>query len=116
MPPIKFSRYQFVSQVLDETLNQLFLTDREKFAFQDFADNMTHRAREGDSLYSLANKAFRGMTNRPARFYWVIADFQPEPIHDPTLKLKLGRLMFIPSLRTLVEDIFSQRREAEAAP
>ena len=45
-----------------------------------------------------------------AALWWVIADFQPEPVHDPTRALEVGRVMFIPSERTLVEEVFSSRR------
>jgi hypothetical protein len=46
--------------------------------------------------------------------WWVIADFQSDPIHDPTRKLKRGRVLIIPSERTLTEEIFSERRRREA--
>jgi hypothetical protein len=44
----------------------------------------------------------------------VIADFQADPIHDPTLSLALGRELAIPSVRTVVEEVFSESRRDEA--
>jgi hypothetical protein len=46
----------------------------------------------------------------------VIADFQPDPIHDPTLELEPGRVLVIASLRTVLEEIFSESRREEATP
>jgi hypothetical protein len=40
----------------------------------------------------------------------VIADFQPDPIVDPTLELELGRRLFIPSLRVLTDVILGEER------
>ena len=115
MPPRRFSRYMYVSQIFDEDLEKSFLTDREPFRFQDFADNEVYQVLEGDTLWNLAADRYEGF-ERPSRFFWVIADFQPDPILDPTLKLAVGSILFIPSKRTLEEEIFNQRRQAEAAP
>ena len=115
MPPQRFSRFSYVSAILDEEDVNLFLTSREPFMFEDFPDNRTHEVKEGDTLWSLASQYFEGI-DRPDGLWWVIADFQPEPIYDPTVSLSLGRTMFIPSVRTVFEEIFSSRREAEATP
>lgn len=115
MPPRRFSRYSFVSLVLDDATELLSLTDREPFRFQDFTDNEAHMVREGDTLHSLANSRYKGFV-RPAGLWWIIADFQPAPIHDPTIALTPGRILFIPSQRTVSEEIFSASREAETAP
>ena len=43
------------------------------------------------------------------------ADFQPDPIVDPTLELEVGRRLLVPSLRVLTDVILSeQRRRVEA--
>ena len=115
MPPQRFSRHSFVSAILDVDGNTLFLTSREPFRFQDFPDNRSHEVKEGDTLWALADTYFEGLV-RPAGFFHIIADFQPDPIFDPTIRLKLGRTLFIPSVRTLLEEIFSSARESEATP
>jgi len=94
---------------------RLHLTDREPFRFQPLSDNRQHLVREGDTLFSLAGRYFASLP-RPSGLWWVIADFQPEPVHDPTLGLELGRLVVVPSVRTLVEEIFSEKRRVESAP
>lgn len=114
MPPRRYSRLTFVSLVLDEETELLSLTDREPYKFRDFTDNEAYRVREGDTLFSLANNRYRGF-KRPAGLWWIIADFQPSPIHDATLALTPGRVLFIPSIRTVVEEVFSASRESETA-
>lgn len=115
MPPQRFSRFSFTSAILDKEDVNLILTVREPFRFQDFPDNRTHQVKEGDTLWSLADQFFQGFS-RPAGLWWVIADFQPDPIFDPTRRLKRGRTLFIPSLRTVLEEIFSSARESESTP
>lgn len=114
MPPRRFSRYTFSAAVMDDE-ERLFLTDREPFRFRPLSDNRQHVVREGDTLFSLAGRYFASLP-RPAGLWWVIADFQPEPVHDPTLSLELGRLVVVPSVRTLVEEVFSEKRRVESAP
>jgi hypothetical protein len=40
----------------------------------------------------------------------VLADFQPDPIVDPTLELDVGRRLVVPSLRVLTDVILSEQR------
>ncbi len=112
MPPRPFSRYFFTSGVKDDADN-LLLTERVPYRFRDFYDNRFHVVKVGDTLHSLADRFFTSVSANSASLYWVIADFQPDPILDPTLKLTPGRLLAIPSVRVLTEEIFSEsRREA----
>jgi hypothetical protein len=113
MPPRRFSRYTFSSAVLDED-ERLVLTDREPFRFRALPDNRQHVVKEGDTLFSLAGRYFAPLP-RPAGFWWVIAEFQPDPIHDPTLSLEIGRVVLVPSVRTVVEEVFSEKRRQEAS-
>lgn len=85
------------------------LYGEEPFRFKAFEDNREHVVREGDSLFTLAGQYFE-REPRACGLWWVIADFQPEPIHDPTLALEVGRVLMIPSMRTLTEEVFSERR------
>ena len=47
---------------------------------------------------------------RGCGFWWAIADFQPDPIVDPTLELEVGRTTFIPSERVLTDVILGPGR------
>ncbi len=114
MPPRRLSRFAFSSAVLDED-ERLFLTEREPFRFRSLPDNRQHVVQQGETLFSLAGRYFAPLP-RPAGLWWVIADFQPDPVHDPTLSLDVGRAIFIPSVRVVTEEIFSEKRRQEAAP
>jgi hypothetical protein len=108
MPPRRLSRYSFAYAVQDAD-GDLVLYGEEPFRFKAFPDNAEHVTKQGETLFSLAGKYFESLP-RPCGLWWVIADFQPEPIHDPTLELEVGRVLIIPSIRTLTEEIFAERR------
>lgn len=114
MPPRKFSRHTFTLGIMndDDPSERLFLTDRNRFLFQERGDNIQHKVSQGDTLQSLASRYFKGLP-RPAGLWWAIADFQPEPIHDPTIQLTPGSIVVVPSIRTVLEDIFNAARRDE---
>jgi hypothetical protein len=113
MPPRRFSRYTFCSAVLDNE-GRLFLTDREPYRFRALPDNRQHVVKEGETLFSLAGRYFAPLP-RPAGLWWVIADFQPQPTHDPTLALTAGGILVVPSVRTVTEEILSEKRRQEVS-
>lgn len=108
MPPRRFSRFEFCRAVRDEA-GRLFLTDREPYRFRPLPDTRLHVVQTGESLFTLAGRYFRPKP-RAAGFWWVIADFQPDVILDPTCELAPGRQLHIPSLRVLDEEVLSERR------
>ncbi len=114
MPPRLYSRHTFCSGVLDKD-GRLFLTEREPYRYRALPDSRQHVVKEGESLFSLAGRYYASLA-RPAGLWWVIADFQPDPIHDPTIALEPGRTLVIASLRTVLEEIFSESRREEATP
>ncbi len=111
MPPRRNSRYEFTLGI-DDSEGRRLLTSREPFRFRSFADNRTHVVGDGETLFTIAGRFFRPRT-RAAGFWWVIADFQPDPILDPTIPLEVGRTLFVPSLRTLDEEILSEARRRQ---
>ena len=114
MPPRRSSRFTFSSAVLDDQ-ERLFLADREPFRFRVFPDTRQHVVQQGDTLFSLAGRYFAPLP-RAAGLWWVIADFQPDPVHDPTLALEPGRIVLVPSVRVVTEEIFAETRRQETAP
>ncbi|WNG39347.1 LysM peptidoglycan-binding domain-containing protein [Archangium violaceum] len=113
MAPHAGSRHSFTLGVRD-TGGCLFLTEREPYRFQEHADTRVHVVAQGDTLFDLAGRYFASLP-RACGFWWAIADFQPDPIIDPTLELEPGRRLFIPSLRVLTDVILGeQRRRFEA--
>ena len=111
MPPRLYSRHIFSEGLLDDD-ERLFLTDRSPYGYRSFPDNRTHLVKEGDTLYNLAHHYFRPLP-RPAGLWWVLADFQPQPVHDPTLMLQPGTVLVVPSVRTVREEILGEKRRRE---
>jgi nucleoid-associated protein YgaU len=113
MPPRARSRHIFSLGVRDEaTPDELELTEREPFVYRSFTDNRQHTVEEGDTLWTLAARYFSPMDSA-ANLWWVIADFQPDPIHDPTIALVPGTVLVIPSVRTVLENVFDENRRLE---
>lgn len=113
MPPRRFSRHTYVLGIADEAApDALQLTERTPYGYRTLGDTRQHTVAQGDTLWSLAARYFAGFA-RPAGLWWVIADFQPDPILDPTITLTPGTTLYIPSVRTVTELIFSETRRTE---
>lgn len=111
MPPRMGSRFGFCTAVRDGS-GVLYLCDRDPYRFAEHGDTRAHIVVEGDTLFSLAGSYFAPLP-RACGYWWVIADFQPDPIIDPTLQLETGRKLFIPSLRLLTDVILGEPRRSE---
>lgn len=113
MPPRSGSRYTFCHGVRDGE-GQLVLTDREPYSYHAHADNRVHVVVEGDTLWDLAGRYFEPLP-RACGLWWVIADFQPDPITDPTIRLTVGRRLLIPSVRVVTDVVLGEARRREVA-
>jgi hypothetical protein len=111
MPPQAGSRYTFCRALRDDG-GRLFLTPPEPYRFQSLPDTRLHLVVEGDSLFSLAGRYFAPLP-RACGFWWAIADFQSDPVFDPTLALEPGATLHIPSLRVLTDVILGEARRRE---
>jgi hypothetical protein len=109
VPPRRFSRYQYSAGILDAG-GHLLLTDPMPFGFVALADNVVHTVESGDTLWGLAHTYFQPLA-RPSGLWWVIADFQPPPIYDPTVALVAGSTIYVPSVRTVLELLFNASRQ-----
>jgi hypothetical protein len=112
MPPKSGSRHSFTFGTRDEA-GRLFLSEREPYGYRELADTRRHTVVQGDSLWGLAGRYFAPLP-RACGFWWVVADFQPDPIVDPTLALEPGRVLFVPSVRVLTDVILSEQRRRAA--
>lgn len=109
MPPRRNSRYANTFSTDDGTGRQ-FLAPREKFTFRELEDNIVHIVKKGDTLQNLAARFYANLSTRTisaATLYWVIADFQPKPIHDPTIQLVEGTRLVAPSERVVRERVLT---------
>lgn len=113
MPPRLYSRHSFCEALTDEA-GRVYLSDREPYGYRDLPDNRVHRVGLGDTLQTLAARYFPELPD-PAWFWWVIADFQPDPIFDPTIALAPGATLVIPSAQTVLTRIFDEARRDDAA-
>jgi hypothetical protein len=109
---LDLSRHHFCELQADED-GKLFLDARKPFRFQVFSDTVVHIVGQGETLFNLAG-FYYSQRERPAGLWWVIADFQPTPIHDPTIRLTPGQILYIPSLRVIFGEIFSESRRTES--
>lgn len=116
MPPRRNSRHLYCLGFKDpdDMPGDLQLTEREPFLYRNLPDNKQHTVVQGDTLHRLAAKFFAPIESA-ANLWWIIADFQPDPIHDPTIALVPGSVLVIPSVRTVVEALFSDDRRLESS-
>lgn len=118
MPPRKNSRHLYSTvQTRDADTPGLpvFLSDRVPFRYRSLGGNRVITAKSGDTLHRIAAKVYAPLGQLPAisaaSLWWVIADFQPIPIHDPTLQLVAGEKIIVPSLRTVIEQVLQRPRD-----
>lgn len=111
MPPRINSRYSFTEARLDEVSSKLFLGPRIRFRYEDRPDNRVHEVKAGDTLWNLAARFYSPLNRLPrysaAMLYWIIQDFQPNPIHDPTVRLVEGQVLIIPALATVIDRVLA---------
>jgi len=111
--PRRYSRHIFCLGFRDGGGTGAFqLSEREPYGYREFSDNREHIVAQGETLYSLAAKFFAPIP-RAAGLWWIIADFQPDPIHDPTITLTPASILVIPSMRTVLEAVFNETRRLE---
>ena len=102
------SRYKYCkiySDTLDDGRTVIYLGDREPLEYVEDQENEIHIVVAGDTLESIANRYFAGFPD-PSTMWWIIAEFQPVPIFDPTLRLEPGSILYIPS-SALVHDMLN---------
>jgi hypothetical protein len=101
---------------LIDTINgDRILLPGASYGYQDLDDNIQHVCSTGDNLIRIAIERYTGVIggDHPEIYYAYIGDFQPEPIHDPTINLEIGRTIYIPSSRTILNDIEDESRRPE---
>lgn len=108
--PSAFSRDRYCSGITDDDGN-LYLTDVAPYLYRDLPDNIVHTVSQGETWESIAYREYGDV-----RLWWVLPDYQPEPVYDPTIALVGGAVLILPSPRVVFEEIINEeRREAHEA-
>ncbi len=89
---------------------RLYLDEREPFPYRDEPDNVLHTVVEGDTWWGLVWRYLQGAAEYPERLWWLLCEYQPTPVLDPTLCLVPGTLVIIPSLRLVRMKVFSDQQ------
>lgn len=89
-----------LADVVQDSAGRLAFGARTRLLWEDLTNVRAHVCRTGDTLWNLALRYYKsiGLPGDGARLWWVIADFQPEPINDPTIELQEGEVILIPPL------------------
>lgn len=104
------SRYRFCTIERDGA-GRLYHGPRPHFAYRDLPDTIEYTTSDGDTLGHIAAR-FYARYPRPASLFWIIADFQPEPIRDPFARIPPGMKLFIPSPTVVLTQILVSGRSA----
>lgn len=91
---------------------RLYLTEREPYTFRSLSDTIEHSVVDGDSWHRIAHRHYAGAFANPERLWWVIADFQPKPVLDPTIAPEVGSIVYVPSPRVVLSQVLSSARMA----
>lgn len=107
----QFSRYLYNLEYEDGN-GAHWLGEPEPFAYSNETDNRVHVAREGDTWWGLAYVYFPSFP-RAGGLWWILCDYQPEQVVDPTIAITPGRTLVIPSERVVRSKIFNPERRSE---
>lgn len=113
MPPAVYSRHILTTGVSRVDDGLTYLLDREPLRFRPLSGNRRVRVASSDTWQTLAAAFFVPIQN-PHQLWWVICDFQPEPVLDPTVPPVSGTYVYIPSVEFVLAEVFSRDRKAEA--
>lgn len=78
----------------------VYMSLRAAVGFQDRSDNLTYVATRGCRLDHIATVFY----NDP-KLFWVLAEYQPNPIFNPMAPVEEGRVIYGPSIEFLQKDI-----------
>jgi hypothetical protein len=104
MPPGVTSRYLASVGAYDD-VGRTYLTEREPYRYDPHLSGVIrHVVGSGDSLQSIAYRYYSELAGLagsedvwgPEHLWWLIAEFQPLPILDPTLGLEVGQVIYVP--------------------
>jgi len=93
------SRYKHAT-IIRRDDNVLYLSLRPRISYFGGYDEILHKVLLGDTLHNIASRYYNAFPDA-ADLWWIIADFQPEPINDPTVRLEPGSWIVVPAPDTV---------------
>jgi len=88
-----------LAEIVQDANQRLSFALRNRLLWEDLEGVRAHVVKEGDTLWNLALRYYGSVGQGDgARLWWTIADFQSEPINDPTIQLQPGEIILIPPL------------------
>ena len=109
--PGALSVYRFCSAFRDDDTDALWLTEPVPFAYRDIADTIEHRVVEGDTYETIAATYYASLPN--GSLLWrIVAEFQPTIPLDATVP-PTWPIVYVPSIRTVLEEIFNETRRPD---
>lgn len=82
-------------------LGNLEKLPRARFLYRKFFDTVVHTCKDGDTLWGLSAQYYGQDFERAELLFWIIGDFQPTPVVDPTLVFSAGDVVHVPSARVV---------------
>lgn len=121
MIPGPLSVFRFCTTQPDAITGQIFITDPAPFEYRELADNITHTVIASDTWESIAARYYGSLdtaavvpfTGGASELWRVVAEFQPDPPLDATIPPERGSVVYVPSVRTLLEQIFNEARRPD---
>lgn len=104
--------YLATAIIITDEHDNVYWTEEQPFLFEPFIDNIIHVAGAGDTWWGLAGKAYATLSDRPAKWWRIIAQFQPTPVVNPLLPIVENTIIHIPSPRVLIEEILDPSRRS----
>lgn len=103
------SRYFATGEETNDEAVQV-VAEREPYAYRDRSDNISHVASEGDSWQTIAERYYSSISSRACGLWWVVAEYQPTPIVDPTLQIRKGKVITVPAPIVVINEILPDVR------
>ncbi len=121
MIPGPLSALRFCTAQDDPVTGQRYLSDPAPFEFRELDDTIEHVATDADTWETIAALYYAPLDQArstpygggASELWWVVADFQPRPPMDATVPPERGTVIYVPSVRTLLEQVFNEARRPD---
>jgi hypothetical protein len=105
--------YLVTAAIEEDEFGNKYFTEEVPFLFRQLNDTILHQSGEGDTWWGLAGHYYAKIHDRPAGFWRFIAQFQPRPVVNPLLPISNNTIIYVPSPRTVLEQILDPSRRID---